>query len=91
MIPVILLRNSFSTTAITRCHGNAIKQQKSFTFTPATLPAKVTNEPECNFLLFYGYLCTRCSIFQTINPSTPELNPSTQRRMTRFFTGDFTP
>jgi hypothetical protein len=24
-----------------------------------------------------------------INPLTPELNPSAQRRLTRFFTGDF--
>jgi hypothetical protein len=24
-----------------------------------------------------------------INPSTPELNPSAQRCLTRFFTGDF--
>jgi hypothetical protein len=26
---------------------------------------------------------------QTINPLTPELNPSAQRCLTRFFTGDF--
>jgi hypothetical protein len=25
----------------------------------------------------------------SINPLTPELNPSAQRRLTRFFTGDF--
>jgi hypothetical protein len=27
--------------------------------------------------------------FQNINPLTPELNPSAQRYLTRFFTGDF--
>jgi hypothetical protein len=28
-------------------------------------------------------------VTETINPLTPELNPSAQRCLTRFFTGDF--
>ena len=37
------------------------KQQKSFTFTSAILPGKVTNGPESNFLLYYRHLYTRFS------------------------------
>jgi len=68
MFPVnFSLRNGFSTSEITRYHGNTKQQHKSFPFTTASLTGKVTNGPESNFLLFYRYLYTRFSIFQRIN------------------------
>jgi hypothetical protein len=30
-------------------------------------------------------------LFRTLNPLMPEVNSSAQRRLTRFFTGDFAP
>jgi hypothetical protein len=41
---------------------------------------------QCNILV---HLLTDVSKTLTINPLTPELNPSAQRCLTRFITGDF--
>jgi hypothetical protein len=43
-------------------------------------------------VLFYRILVMREKVVRSahgINPLTPELNPSAQRCLTRFFTGDF--
>jgi hypothetical protein len=40
-----------------------------------------------NSLLMLGVFCSNFSVY--VNPITPELNPSAQRCLTRFFSGDF--
>jgi hypothetical protein len=70
---------------------------------PTASADAVTNDdlkrpsPDCDTCM-HKYNCTltllSCNEFSLaddhINPLTPELNPSTQRWLTRFFTGDFT-
>jgi hypothetical protein len=46
----------------------------------------------CCFILFYPYtfqLKVLDTLSPNINPLTPELNPSVQRCLTRYITGDF--
>jgi hypothetical protein len=53
---------------------------------------KQTNKIECKFVrdqLMQAKCARRRIATFLINPLTPELNPSVQRCLTRYFTGDF--
>jgi hypothetical protein len=68
-------------TVGTRCSVPVPKAARSFTGIPLPLPYCCMYVHTSRMSLVIG----KCNV----NPLTPELNPSAQRCLTRFFTGDF--